>query len=234
MKTIQLAITAGALALALQASATLLPILTFDEYGNESFNANGSGVSSGPVYTSLQVLDNLTANAYGSGPVYAGNATTLDYLYQYAGVTHLYGWVVIDDPDGSISDLIHFDNSHLVNGHTDISMFFYSLDRAGANADQNYPGNSDPSSATIALILSNPKTVTIVENANGIAYYAPPTTTSPGYFVNGSTGSGLGIQQYTYEFVSNVPEPTTMLAGALLLLPFGASTLRILRKSRTA
>jgi F0F1-type ATP synthase assembly protein I len=29
-----------------------------------------------------------------------------------------------------------------------------------------------------------------------------------------------------------VPEPTTMIAGALLLLPFGASTLRILRKSR--
>ena len=34
--------------------------------------------------------------------------------------------------------------------------------------------------------------------------------------------------------VSPVPEPTTMLAGALLLLPFGAITLRILRKTRTA
>jgi hypothetical protein len=31
-----------------------------------------------------------------------------------------------------------------------------------------------------------------------------------------------------------VPEPTTMLAGALLLLPFGASTLRMLRKARAA
>jgi hypothetical protein len=31
-----------------------------------------------------------------------------------------------------------------------------------------------------------------------------------------------------------VPEPTTLIAGALLLLPFGASTLRILRKSHTA
>ena len=30
-----------------------------------------------------------------------------------------------------------------------------------------------------------------------------------------------------------VPEPTTMIAGALLLLPFGASTLRILRKRQT-
>lgn len=31
-----------------------------------------------------------------------------------------------------------------------------------------------------------------------------------------------------------VPEPTTMIAGALLLLPLGASTLRILRKNRAA
>ena len=34
--------------------------------------------------------------------------------------------------------------------------------------------------------------------------------------------------------ISSVPEPTTMIAGALLLLPFGASTIRILRKNRTA
>ena len=31
-----------------------------------------------------------------------------------------------------------------------------------------------------------------------------------------------------------VPEPATMIAGALLLLPFGASTVRILRKNRKA
>jgi hypothetical protein len=36
------------------------------------------------------------------------------------------------------------------------------------------------------------------------------------------------------SYVVAVPEPTTMLAGALLLLPFGASMLRILRKTRTA
>jgi hypothetical protein len=31
-----------------------------------------------------------------------------------------------------------------------------------------------------------------------------------------------------------VPEPTTVIAGVLLLLPFGASTLRFIRKNRTA
>jgi len=32
---------------------------------------------------------------------------------------------------------------------------------------------------------------------------------------------------------SAVPEPSTIIAGALMLLPFGASTLRILRRNRT-
>jgi hypothetical protein len=34
--------------------------------------------------------------------------------------------------------------------------------------------------------------------------------------------------------VTPAPEPTTLLAGALLLLPFGASALRLLRQNRTA
>ena len=34
--------------------------------------------------------------------------------------------------------------------------------------------------------------------------------------------------------VNVAPEPTTMVAGALLLLPFGMSTLRLLRKKQTA
>ena len=48
-------------------------------------------------------------------------------------------------------------------------------------------------------------------------------------------GEGPDNQKYIgLDNVSVVPEPTTMVAGALLLLPFGASTLRILRKNRTA
>jgi hypothetical protein len=46
-----------------------------------------------------------------------------------------------------------------------------------------------------------------------------------------------GTDQYkisSFTVFNAVPEPTTMIAGALLLLPLGASTLRILRKSRKA
>jgi hypothetical protein len=53
-----------------------------------------------------------------------------------------------------------------------------------------------------------------------------------------STGP-VGISDNSYDINGSflftpVPESTTMIAGALLLLPFGVSTLRILRKNRTA
>jgi hypothetical protein len=40
--------------------------------------------------------------------------------------------------------------------------------------------------------------------------------------------------EYNQSAKVTVPEPTTIIAGALLLLPFGVSTLRILRKKRAA
>ena len=58
---------------------------------------------------------------------------------------------------------------------------------------------------------------------NGYTFYG--YTAAGGY--NPTTTGGAAITP------TPVPEPTTMIAGALLLLPFGASTLRILRK-RTA
>jgi hypothetical protein len=51
--------------------------------------------------------------------------------------------------------------------------------------------------------------------------------------VTSANGGFVSISQVAQSF-HQVPEPTTIIAGALLLLPFGASTLRILRKNRTA
>ncbi len=44
-------------------------------------------------------------------------------------------------------------------------------------------------------------------------------------------GGQVSVSQVQQSF-HQVPEPTTVLAGALLLLPLGASTLRILRRNR--
>jgi len=50
-------------------------------------------------------------------------------------------------------------------------------------------------------------------------------------FTSGSSADTVGLSVLDQSF-HTVPEPTTMLAGALLLLPLGASTLRILRRNR--
>lgn len=49
------------------------------------------------------------------------------------------------------------------------------------------------------------------------------------YFTGNPDPSQLGISHF-YTVPAPVPEPSTVIAGALLLLPFGLSTLRVLRK----
>jgi len=60
--------------------------------------------------------------------------------------------------------------------------------------------------------------------------------TGPGqYDLWGNLGGGYNpVSSGGIATLTAVPEPTTMVAGAMLLLPFGVSTLRMLRKSRTA
>ena len=53
----------------------------------------------------------------------------------------------------------------------------------------------------------------------------------------GDGGSGAGtanIESITISTPTAVPEPTTVISGALLLLPIGASAVRMLRKRHTA
>jgi hypothetical protein len=49
--------------------------------------------------------------------------------------------------------------------------------------------------------------------------------------LDASNPTGADVE---FKFLAPVPEPTTIVAGALLLLPLGASTLRGFRKSRIA
>ena len=55
---------------------------------------------------------------------------------------------------------------------------------------------------------------------------------------NGPASTPVTINGNTYNLnqdqLAIVPEPATVVAGALLLLPFGASAIRILRRNRTA
>ncbi len=81
---------------------------------------------------------------------------------------------------------------------------------------------------TYGLLFSNNESVLQLNlwgNNAGNNGYETATLYSGGVLEDVTGGASISL--------APVPEPTTMIAGALLLLPFGASTLRILRK-RTA
>lgn len=52
--------------------------------------------------------------------------------------------------------------------------------------------------------------------------------------LNGENGYANSVTLGDFSVTAPVPEPTTIVAGALLLVPFGASALRMLRKKQTA
>ena len=91
---------------------------------------------------------------------------------------------------------------------------------------------------TLAAYLALKPNATIINDAyqgiGGIRIasgFASPEDNFNAYVDGFTIGTAAGTTTYDFE---PVPEPTTMIAGALLLLPFGASTIRILRKNRAA
>jgi hypothetical protein len=225
---------------AAQATATIA--LTFDENGNWSVAPPGS--PSGITYSTTD-LDNKPGTVglgtlSGKSEPSGGGAATLDYLYAPGGSTWLeYGWLVVYAPGATLGgtanivDLIHFDNSVGNDGGVSDQMFFYSLEGTGNLA------NNWVSSGTLSAILAAANTVSINENLDGSILYNPASyfvngESAPGYNMNDTSGFAPAGTQYTYNFQSIVPEPSAMLAGAIMLLPFGASTLRFLRKNRAA
>ena len=62
--------------------------------------------------------------------------------------------------------------------------------------------------------------------------YASPGDNFNGYVDDVTIGTAAGTTTYDFE-PSTVPEPTTIIAGASMLLPFGASALRMVRKKQT-
>jgi len=105
-----------------------------------------------------------------------------------------------------------------------------------------------PANWSDVLRFHNPDTIATLISYDGPdpttfwADYAPPDTdnvvyiqeTGGLYTIYTAVNDSGGANTYYIDSVVVVPEPTTIVAGALLLLPFGASTLRILRKQNRA
>jgi hypothetical protein len=120
--------------------------------------------------------------------------------------------------------------------------------------DQNYTGSAQPQPGTLTFI--SVAETAVVPGGNGdivASSFLNQTIKSSSFTATGAilnpsepiltitkdiafgaaNGGFISVSKIVQSF-DQVPEPTTMIAGALLLLPFGASTLRILRKNRTA
>jgi len=110
--------------------------------------------------------------------------------------------------------------------------FGYSLNRTMTiSSDTQSLAQNGTLSVTLAadqfLVLSGSSPM-VFHLAEGDITVTPLTLTTAAYGVGGSGNYDL---QAEFSFAP-VPEPTTVVAGALLLLPFGASTIRILRRNR--
>ena len=148
--------------------------------------------------------------------------------YSFATADLLLGYSVTAT-HGAISMIDQLYTGGVLNGSILINETATSAGAPTAHSQLSVNDVSDPS----AYPNGNPFDV----GENDLLLVVPPQTTLhvvkdlsftifngiPG---NPSFVSVSSVQQSFHQ----VPEPTTIIAGALLLLPFGASTLRILRK----
>ena len=133
----------------------------------------------------------------------------------------------------------------------------YSVTATGGEIyaiDQNYTGGSSGTGITTLSVAENiikPGTTTVVAHSLlndtilSTSYSDAGAILHPGLssvdvtkdIHLGALGLGadvdISVVEQSFEQIA-VPEPTTVIAGILLLLPLGVSTLRILRRNRIA
>jgi hypothetical protein len=222
-KTFGAALAIAGLAVALPAHATLVTY-TVDGVAAQQFTGPVTPPANAPWGSDGYPGDTVALKSYtGSFDLVAGTSIqkintllwTIDYTY--AGTA--------TDPT-AWSDL-----SFAFNAARNMT-----IDGVGP-ASLSQTGSLDVTWDNDYLGLAGGSTVTFYVQGYRVDVTSLAVAQTPGSNFDGSNPWVQPNQDIMAQFdISEVPvpEPTTMIAGALLLLPFGASTLRILRKSRAA
>ena len=227
MKKLQVAILAVSLAGATSASASFGPLsgATFGGSGipNDAVEVTtitdgGNTITLGLTATPRYQVGELANNNNGTFYAPAGNQWNFDYYVNVTG-------------SGNISDYTFVLGYALVPGTPTASLGSFNLSAAYSAQSPTIPIQDSQWPGFGYLTTGVAGVVTPPSGA-----YAGPYNINAGgdyqFVLDAYSGSTLiGQSGITVDVV---PEPTTMVAGALLLLPFGASTLRILRKRQTA
>ena len=229
MKKLQIAIFTISLATAISASATTTVYSGSDFSTMASYN--GTYVAGSPGYEALSYASpDVDAVVGVRGPLGTLNSLSMSFQYSNFGGADsttpgnapfaAFG-VSLDGTwgaGGQEFDIISEQGNQL-NGNTLVHVWDFSLN-GGDGGDV-----AGLSGVTLNYVLG------IDNSYNNVAFGNLEVMRAYAYV--GDEGASSGSVDINSITITSVPEPTTMIAGALLLLPFGASTLRILRK-RTA
>jgi hypothetical protein len=108
-------------------------------------------------------------------------------------------------------------------------------DNNGIFTPGTYESPSEPGVGSLASFLAKYPDATIADNPFTAGDGGVSIVMGWDGVVNEGYVNDVSINGTTYDFEpSPVPEPSTMIAGAAMLLPFAASTLRLLRKRQSA
>jgi hypothetical protein len=194
------------------------------------------------------------------GTLTVGDKTFSDFSYTAVGLT---GWnplnvtVAATEDANGVYFLTWSGNvaalASLTSASADLKLNYAVTASAGviATIDQGYTGSGiisvvetvSPSSGGVPITstISLPLTGVLNPDSADNIPVVPPSSTlyvtkdiAIAVLPNGTLASDLATISQVEQSFHQVPEPTTVLAGALLLLPLGASTLRILRKNRAS
>jgi hypothetical protein len=244
MKKIQSVIMAVSLAGVMSSSASTtfgsLPAATFGGSGNPNSAVEVTTITDGGNTVTLglaaqQRYDNPALGNNGNATYYATTGANFGNPLNPADTSH----------SSNLGATWNFDFYANIAGGGDLSTYTfilkYQLTPGGPMGSLNLNN--------IAFFSGTPTTSTTLQDSENLnfSYLAvtiPGFVTAPGGTFNPNAtgnyafsleadkaGSSIGESDITVD-VAAVPEPSTILAGALLLLPFGASALRKLRKNR--
>ena len=234
MKKLQQTIIAAALASAMSASASLTVIID-PVLPSQIVNLNvapvvGSAVPSfsGGVYAGVY---NLTVNNVATPSfcidvahdVYVGESFN-DYSYTTLSSAP-------DSPAGPMGATPAIDIEKLWAAYYTSAL----TDNSGVTAAALQVAIWEIEGGGQALGNGNPGYTVTESDGAGVSTLAATMLTALNHNSLNSEADLIGlVSPDGQSYVVAVPEPATIISGVLMLLPFGASTLRILRKNRTA
>jgi hypothetical protein len=214
MKKLQIAIFAVGLTIATSASASITysgsGLSGLDYAGNTGDAQYVAGTPDvAQLYTADLSVNGDSPAAFFKAPVGTTLSTLSGSYVLSAGTTVDPYWILYLTDDPTYSSPILTTDSGPINGSSLVHV-----------------GNLINGSITLSALDAS------IDPISGLLY-GQETINWAGLEI-GDGGSGPGTANIESITVTSVPEATTMIAGALLLLPFGVSTLRILRKTRAA